>query len=165
VQQQVGSIPSGLATSLSALGTPRGPRRSGGSDDIGDISWTVPTVTLRFPSNIPGLPGHHWANAVAMATPIAHKGALAGARVMARTALHMFIEPEIVDEAWEYFRGPQGAEGRYEPFITADDPPPVDLNTDIDARFRPLLEPFYYDETRFGSYLEQLGITYPTVRR
>jgi aminobenzoyl-glutamate utilization protein B len=165
VQEQVGSIPSGLATSLSALGTPRGPRRSGGSDDIGDISWTVPTVTLRFPSNIPGLPGHHWANAVAMATPIAHKGALAGARVMARTALHMFIEPEIVDEAWEYFRGPQGAEGRYEPFITADDPPPVDLNTDIDARFRPLLEPFYYDETRFGSYLEQLGITYPTVRR
>jgi len=35
-------------------------RRGGGSDDIGDISWTVPTVSLRFPSNIPGGPGHHW---------------------------------------------------------------------------------------------------------
>jgi aminobenzoyl-glutamate utilization protein B len=41
----------------------------GGSDDIGDISWNVPTITLRYPSNIPGLPGH-WANAVSMATPI-----------------------------------------------------------------------------------------------
>ncbi|MQA91033.1 MAG: hypothetical protein GEU90_12470 [Gemmatimonas sp.] len=25
-----------------------------GSDDIGDVSWVVPTVTLRFPANIPG---------------------------------------------------------------------------------------------------------------
>src|SRR6185312_10502753 len=47
--------------------------RGGGSDDIGDVSWNVPTVTLRYPSNIPGLPGHNWANAIAMATPIAHK--------------------------------------------------------------------------------------------
>jgi aminobenzoyl-glutamate utilization protein B len=39
------------------------------------VSWNVPTVTLRFPSNIPGLPGHNWANGIAMATPIAHKGA------------------------------------------------------------------------------------------
>ncbi len=48
--------------------------RGGGSDDIGDVSWNVPTVTLRYPSNIPGLPGHNWANAISMATPIAHKG-------------------------------------------------------------------------------------------
>jgi len=52
----------------------------GGSDDIGDISWNVPTVTLRYPSNIPGLPGHNWANAIAMATPIAHKGVIDGRR-------------------------------------------------------------------------------------
>src|SRR5689334_11492554 len=41
----------------------------GGSDDIGDISWNVPTVVLRYPSNIPGGPGHNWANAISMATP------------------------------------------------------------------------------------------------
>jgi aminobenzoyl-glutamate utilization protein B len=44
---------------LSGLGKPSENPRSGGSDDIGDISWTIPTVTLRFPSNIPGLQGHH----------------------------------------------------------------------------------------------------------
>jgi aminobenzoyl-glutamate utilization protein B len=163
VQKEVGSVPSGLATSLTPLGVP-GPRQSGGSDDIGDISWTVPTVTLRFPSNIPGLPGHHWANAISMATPIAHKGGVAGARVMARTALQLFMQPELVEQAWTYFREEQDAEARYKPFITADDPAPIDLNAAIDAQFRPLLEPFYYDETRFDSYLEQLGVTYPTVR-
>ena len=56
----------------------------GGSDDIGDVSWNVPTVTLRYPSNIPGGPGHNWANAIAMATPIAHKGVIAGAKVQAQ---------------------------------------------------------------------------------
>ena len=100
-----------------------------------------------------------------MATPIAHKGAVAGARVMARTALQLFMEPELVDQAWAYFNDEQTATTQYVPFIGPDDPPPIDLNTDIMARYRPLLEPFYYDETRFDTYLEQLGITYPTVRR
>ena len=69
--------------------------RGGGSDDIGDISWNVPTVTLRFPSNIPGLPGHNWANAISMATPIAHKGATAGAKVQAMTVLDLLLKPAL----------------------------------------------------------------------
>ena len=32
-------------------------KRGGGSDDIGDVSWNVPTVTLSYPANIPGRPG------------------------------------------------------------------------------------------------------------
>ncbi len=164
VQESVGSVPSGMPTALSPLGEP-GPRRSGGSDDIGDISWNVPTVTMRFPSNVPGLPGHHWSSAMAMATPIAHKGAVAGARVMARTALQLFAQPELVDEAWTYFREEQTAAVEYIPFIGPDDPPPIDLNQEIMDAYRPLLEQFYYDETRFETYLEQLGITYPTLSR
>ena len=39
-------------------------KRGGGSDDIGDISWTVPTVSLRFPANFQAGPGHNWANAI-----------------------------------------------------------------------------------------------------
>ena len=81
LQKEVGSEPDGLATKLSEAPKPiSGPRLGGGSDDIGDISWNVPTITLRFPANIPGLPGHHWSNAVAMATPIAHKGSTTGAQ-------------------------------------------------------------------------------------
>ena len=162
VQQSVGSIPSGMPTSLSPIGEP-GPRRSGGSDDIGDISWTMPTVTMRFPSNVPGLPGHHWSSAMAMATPIAHKGVVQGARVMARTALQLFMEPELVDEAWEYFNDVQTASMEYVSFIGPDDPPPIDLNKEIMDAYRPLLEQYYYDENRFDTYLEHLGITYPTL--
>ena len=78
--------------SASELQGPVVDNRGGGSDDIGDISWNVPTVTLRYPSNIPGLPGHNWANAISMATPIAHKGATAGAKVQAMTMLDLLTE-------------------------------------------------------------------------
>jgi aminobenzoyl-glutamate utilization protein B len=164
IQQEVGGKPVGLADTVRGVEAPDGSPESGGSDDIGDISWTVPTVTLRFPSNIPGLPGHHWANAVSMATPIAHKGAVAGARVMARSALELFLRPTLVAESWTYFRDVQTRSHRYTPFIDADDPPAIEKNRRTMADYRPLLERFYFDEARYDSYLEQLGIRYPTVR-
>jgi aminobenzoyl-glutamate utilization protein B len=165
VQREAGSSNTdGLALNVDSLSGPSAVRTSGGSDDIGDVSWVVPTVTLRFPSNIPGLPGHNWTDGIAMATPIAHKGATAGAKVLARTALEMFLNPRIVDDAWTYFREVQTKEIQYTPFLTRDDPPPIWLNTAIMAEFRPKLEPFYFDETRYDNYLEQLGIQYPTVR-
>ena len=164
IQEEVGSESLGLPTELSEIGTPEGLRTSGGSDDIGDISWTVPTVTLRYPSNVQGLQGHHWSSAIAMATPIAHKGAVTGAKVLARTALQLFIESALVDDAWTYFRDVQTADQEYIPFVTDGDPPPIDLNRDIMDRFRSELEKYYYDETRFETYLEQLGIEYPTLK-
>ncbi len=164
VQLEVGSDPEGLAAELDEIATPSEEPRSGGSDDIGDISWNVPTVTLRFPSNIPGLPGHHWSNAITMATPIAHKGGVAGARVLARTALELYLSPDLVEDAWRYFREEQTAEQEYISFIGPDDPPATHLNREIMEEFRPQLREFYYDETRFETYLEQLGIQYPTLR-
>jgi len=165
VQREVGSRDtSGLATRLDTVFGPPRRRESGGSDDIGDVSWVVPTVTLRFPSNIPGLPGHNWANAIAMATPIAHKGATAGAKVLARAALELFLSPRVVEEAWRYFREVQTKDVKYTPFITANDPPAIWLNRRTMEEYRPKLRPYYYDETRYDTYLEQLGIRYPTLR-
>jgi aminobenzoyl-glutamate utilization protein B len=137
---------------------------SGGSDDIGDISWKLPTVTLRFPSNIPGLQGHHWSNAVAMATPIAHKGVVAGAKVVAMTALDFLNDPKLVEGAWKYFTDEQGMKQEYTPMVTEEDAPATYLNVEIMDEFRPILEPFYYDETKFDTYLEQLGIEYPVIK-
>src|SRR5579863_9877623 len=85
----------GLAVKIPELRKPTPPSEDdngigptgGPSDDIGDVSWVVPTVTLNDPSNIPGGPGHNWANGVSMATPIAHKGVIAGAKVQAMTML------------------------------------------------------------------------------
>jgi len=165
VQKELGSKEEGLPTKLDTLGLPIKEPVSGGSDDIGDVSWVVPTVTLRFPSNIPGLPGHHWSNAIAMATPIAHKGVTAGAKAEAMTILDFLLKPELVDQAWDYFKNVQTKEETYKPMITAEDAPPIYLNEGIMKQFRPQMEKFYYDETKYDTYLEQLGVTYPTVKK
>lgn len=155
----------GMPTKLDEFKEPDKEPRSGGSDDIGDISWKVPTVTMRFPSNIPGLPGHNWANAIAMATPIAHKGVTNGAMVQAMTIIDLLTKPEIVASAKDYFDNVQQAKKQYKPMLTKDDKPAIYLNSDIMKEFRPQLEKYYYDETKYDSYLEQLGITYPTLKK
>jgi aminobenzoyl-glutamate utilization protein B len=165
VQRELGAKEEGMPTKLDELGLPVKEPISGGSDDIGDVSWVVPTVTLRFPSNIPGLPGHHWSNAIAMATPIAHKGVTAGAKAEAMTILDFLLQPELVAQAWDYFKNVQTKEETYKPMITKEDAPPIYLNRDIMNRFRPELEKFYFDETKYGTYLEQLGVTYPTLKK
>ena len=135
----------------------------GGSDDIADISWNLPTIVLRFPANIPGTKGHHWADAIAMATPIAHKGSLAGAEATAMTLLDLFTKPSLLAEAKSYYTNVQTKDVKYIPFITEKDPPAIHLNKEIQNTYRPLLEKYYYDPTKYGTYLEQLGITYPTL--
>ncbi|WP_430425358.1 amidohydrolase [Maribacter litoralis] len=155
----------GLPTKLSDLGLPVLEPISGGSDDIGDISWKVPTVTLRFPSNIPGLQGHHWSNAIAMATPIAHKGVVAGAKVEAMTIIDFLLKPDLLEGAWDYFNNEQQKETKYQPMISESDMPPIYLNKDKQDQFRPDLEKYYYDETKYDTYLEQLGVEYPTLKK
>ena len=164
LQELMGSDdPQGLATELSDLGEPPENPTSGGSDDIGDISWNVPTVTLRYPSNVRGLQGHHWSSAMAMATPIAHKGASAGAKVLAATMLDLFRSETLVNEAQAYFDDVQTAEENYVSFIGPDDPPAIEKNAEIMAEFKSRLEALYYDPSRYDSYLEQLGIDYPQL--
>ncbi len=135
----------------------------GGSDDIGDISWNVPTVTLRYPSNIPGGPGHNWANAISMATPIAHKGVIAGAKVQAMTMLDILVHPDLIDKAKDYFKE-QTKEVKYQTFIRPGDKPAIWLNKKIMDEYRPRMKAFYYDPSKYPTYLDQLGIKYPTVR-
>ena len=139
-------------------------RLGGGSDDIGDVSWNVPTVVLRYPSNIPGLPGHNWANAVAMATPIAHKGVVAGAKVEAMSILDLLTNPDLVSAAWDYFRNVQTKNETYKPLIRPGDQPAIWLNEGIMREYRPRMKEFYYNPEKYGTYLEQLGVKYPTVR-
>jgi len=136
----------------------------GGSDDIGDISWVVPTVTLSYPSNIPGGPGHNWANGVAMATPIAHKGVIAGAKVQAMTMLDILTHPELVQKAWDYFNNVQTKTVKYKSLLRDGDAPATWLNRKTMEEYRPRMKDLYYDPSRYDTYLEQLGIKYPTVR-
>jgi aminobenzoyl-glutamate utilization protein B len=165
----------GLAIKLDTLGLPS-PSGSinvmgrqlmavgGGSDDIADISWSLPTVVLRYPSNIPGLPGHHWSNAISMATPIAHKGIVSGAKAEVMTLLDLLLKPEILRNAWDYYNKEQTREIKYTPLIGEKDQPAIHLNEKIMTEFGPKLKPLYYNPAKYKTYLDQLGIVYPTVR-
>ena len=166
LQKELGVRETGLDTTANEVRppNPNAVRTGGGSDDIGDVSWVVPTVTLRYPSNIPGGPGHNWANAIAMATPIAHKGTLQGAKVQALTLLDMFLTPKVIADAWDYFNNVQTKDRKYTPFIRPVDQPAIWLNAEIMARYRDEMRKYYYDPTKFKTYLEQLGIKYPTVK-
>jgi aminobenzoyl-glutamate utilization protein B len=167
LQQELGNpTQPGLATKLAELGMPvrEEDKRGGGSDDIGDVSWNVPTVTLRYPSNIPGLPGHNWSSAIASATPIAHKGVIAGAKAQAMTVLDFLLKPELVKQAWDYFNNVQTKDRKYTSFLASNTPPPTWLNKAILDRHREEMRKYYYDPTKYSTYLEQLGIKYPTVR-
>lgn len=166
IQKELGSKTEGLPDTLSKLGKPTVSLSAGGggSDDIADISWNVPTIVLRFPSNIPGLPGHHWANAISMATPIAHKGVTAGAKAEAMTLLDLFVNPELVKNARTYYTDVQTKEVKYTALVSATDKPAISLNKKIMDEFRPQMKKYYYDPSKYNTYLEQLGIKYPTVR-
>jgi len=155
----------GLAVELEGAEEPLEDPESGGSDDIGDVSWNVPTVTLRFPSNVDGMQFHHWSSAMAMATPIAHKGATAGAKVIAATMLDLLQDEALREQAWQYFQEEQLAGDEYLPFISKDDPPAIEKNAETMQAYRERLQEFYYDPSRYASYLEQLGIDYPQLEK
>jgi aminobenzoyl-glutamate utilization protein B len=168
LQKELGNAEQpGLAVKLGNLGQPQPLEQNmgGGSDDIGDISWNMPTVTLSYPANIPGLPGHNWSSGIASATPIAHKGVVAGAKVQAMTILDLLTKPELVKGAWEYFNNVQTKDVKYIPFISKDTPPPTHLNKAIFDKYREQMRKYYYDPTKFPTYLDQLGIKYPTVKQ
>ncbi len=158
----------GLPTTINPLrgreSIPDDEKRGGPSDDIGDISWNVPTVTLRYPANIAAGPGHNWANAISMATPIAHKGIEYGAKVMALTVVDLLERPELVQQAWDYFRNVQTKTVKYVPLMRPEDKPAIWLNAQTMAKYREEMKKYYFDPSRYRTYLEQLGIKYPTVR-
>lgn len=155
----------GLATKLDTLAGPVEFSWGAGSDDIADIAWNVPTVVFRFPSNIPGTPGHNWADAIAMATPIAHKGVVAGAKVVSASLIDMLTNPTIIADAWRYHEQVQTKETKYVSFLDADTKPATHLNTEIMLDYRPHLEKYYYNPSKYKTYLEQLGIQYPQLEK
>ena len=164
LQKEIGQPVEGLKVKVEELKAPSPATEQGGSDDVGDISWNVPMVYLQYPANIPHTPGHSWVDAVAEATPIAHKGSTAGAKVQALTALDYLLSPELVQQAHEYFVNVQTKDVKYVPLIGPEDQPAIELNREKMAKFLPEMKKYYYDPAKYKTYLEQLGITYPTVK-
>jgi aminobenzoyl-glutamate utilization protein B len=162
-QKMMGSDQEGLSTTVNELkGSTKPEGGGGGSDDIAEVSWTVPTVVLRYPSQIPGMVGHHWSSGIAMATPVAHKGALAGAQAQAMTLIELLTDKQLLADAKTFF-AEQTKDVKWESLIPADIDPPVQFNKERMERYKPQLEKLRYDASKYSTYLEQLGVEYPTL--
>jgi len=165
VQKVANGPQDGLATKMRGLRPPAENPESGGSDDIGNVSWVAPTAPLFYPANIPNLPGHNWANAIAMATPIAHKGVIAGSKVMALSMVDFLTRPELVQAAKTYFTDVQLKTDKPQEFLAESDVPQIQINRETMARFRPEMRKFYYDATKYETYLDQLGVKFPSLAK
>jgi aminobenzoyl-glutamate utilization protein B len=116
------------------------------ANDAGDVSWKVPMVKLYYPANVPGLAAHHWAAGAALATGIAHKGAVAGAKVMAASVTECFADPALVEEAKRRFKEELG-DRAYTSLLPPGQTPPLDLNRETMEKFRPMQAKRYLNRT------------------
>ena len=98
-----------------------------------------------------------------MATPIAHKGVVAGAEVVAMTALDLLTRPDLLAAAKTYYKDVQSKDQHYIAFLAATDQPLIETNAAIMAKYRPAMAKFYYNPAKYPTYLEQLGIKWPPV--
>jgi aminobenzoyl-glutamate utilization protein B len=80
------------------------------------------------------------------------------------TVLDILMRPEVVTQAWDYFRNVQTKNTKYTPLIRPQDTPAIHLNERIMDTYREEMRKYYFDPTKYKTYLEQLGIKYPTVR-
>ncbi|MES2892193.1 MAG: amidohydrolase [Bacteroidota bacterium] len=80
----------------------------GGSTDVGDVSYAVPTVGMRAATWIPGTPAHSWQAVASGGTEIGIKGMMVGAKAMALTAIDLFLNPGLVEKAKQEFKEDKG---------------------------------------------------------
>src|SRR5260370_2734979 len=100
-----------------------------------------------------------------MATPIAHKGIVAGSKAIAMTLVDLLTRPELVQEAKTYFTDVQLKNNKALPLLAETDMPQIQINREAMERYRPQMRPYYYDSTKYDTYLDQLGVKFPAVAK
>ncbi|HEY8579026.1 MAG TPA: amidohydrolase, partial [Beijerinckiaceae bacterium] len=122
---------------------PAGSRpQSYSSNDIGDITWNVPTGNMTFPASVPGIGYHAWPAAVTPTSTIAHKGMVAGAKVLAASVLDLLTTPELLTRARTQFTE-DTKETPYFSLLPADAKPPISLNKEVMEKLRPEMAKHY----------------------
>ncbi len=111
---------------------------------MGDVTLVSPTVSMRYPTRVPGSPSHHWTVVSAGKTSIAHKGLTAGAKVLALSAYDLLTHPEVLVQIREEFAD-LAAKRPYKSFLPENAQPPLGLNKELMEKYRPQMEKFYHN--------------------
>jgi aminobenzoyl-glutamate utilization protein B len=122
IQRSAGTPENGLNGALRPLDPPGLPP-DGGSTDVGDVSWLVPTLHFSVTTGAKDAPWHAWPTVATSGMSIGHKGMVHAAKVMAMTAIDLYNDPkkraEIRAEFAEQTKG-----FVYKPYIP-EGPPPI----------------------------------------
>jgi aminobenzoyl-glutamate utilization protein B len=120
LQKAAGVEPVGLDA---AIGSLEGQAQEGGSTDVGDVSWNVPTLHVSVTTAPRGVPWHAWPVVAAGGTSIGHKGMVLAAKTLAATMVDLFDDPAAREAVRaEFARKTEGFV--YKPYVPAG-PPPV----------------------------------------
>ena len=103
--------------------------KSVGSTDVGDVSWAVPTVQMRGATYAIGTPGHSWQLTAQGKSPLAHKGMVHAAKVMAGTAVDLLQDRALLQAA-KAEHGARLAATPFESPLPEGLPPPFDMAAD-----------------------------------
>ena len=95
------------------------------STDLGDVSWSMPTVGMTAATFVPGTPGHSWQAVACAGSSIGAKGMLVAAKTMALTAIDLVSDPRHIQHARAEFEKRRGAGFIYKARV-GDRKPPLD---------------------------------------
>jgi aminobenzoyl-glutamate utilization protein B len=101
-----------------------------GSTDVGDVSWTVPTVGLRTATWVPGTSAHSWQATAADGMTIGYKGMNVASQTLALTGRELFTHPDILAKAKAEFETRRGPEFKYKALL-GDRAPALDYRKGV----------------------------------
>ena len=94
-----------------------------GSTDVGDVSWNVPTAGFRAATWVPGTASHSWQAVASGGTSIGLKGAELAAKTLAMSAIEIYSNPSIIEEAKAELNERVGKNFEYKPLLGDRNPP------------------------------------------
>ncbi len=142
LQKELGRRETGMSSRVGSLSDRQRTFVGGGSSDVGDVTLIAPTVTLRFPGQVPGAISHHWSSVACNYGTTAWKGLNAGAKVIAASAIDLLTQPEELQKIRDEFEA-YSKDHPYKPCLPEDAKPPLDLNEELMKKFRLLMEKHY----------------------
>lgn len=123
IQRATGKSELGMDASVKPL---EGQDAQGGSTDVGDVSWVVPTITVTVATAPEGVPWHAWPVVATGGMSIGHKGLVRASKVLAATMVDLYERPAAIEEIRAEFKAKKG-DVVYKAYVP-DGPPPVPRN-------------------------------------
>ena len=96
------------------------------SADTGDVSWAVPLGAMRTATWVPGTPAHSWQAVASGGMSIGHKGMMVAAKTMALSAIDLYNDSKLIENAKKEFEEKRGPDFKYEALL-GDIEPPLDF--------------------------------------